>query len=479
MCLHFRILILLWVINFVPPLLTYLFEDKWDTPADLGHQFWDGRPLLGPHKTFRGLLAGVTAGFLAGLILGFPWWMGLELGLLSMAGDLTSSFIKRRLGTASGDIVPVLDQGFEGMFPLLVLRRHFLLTGGEVLLLLVLFCIGAYCGSLFLNRVLRAVPFENYPRSLRPRVRFKEFRSCQITSAPLRYFMNFEDAFYYHIFMKTILRLMGVYEKGKRNALRVEVRNIAFYFQDLPPLFENYSILYLSDLHLDGLDGLTEAVGVLLRTHPVDLCILGGDLRMETYGPFTEALSRFQDLIGEVRSRDGIITVLGNHDCLEMIEPLEEIGVKVLLNHATAIESDGERIWIVGVDDPHYFKCHDLDAAFSDVPRDAFSIFVAHSNEIYREAAAYHPQLYLCGHTHGGQIQIPPFGAVFTHSKAPRSLLHGPWEYDGMLGYTSCGAGVSGVPVRFFTQGEVLLITLKRNKSSDSPATGNRHWVIS
>ena len=98
----------------------------------------------------------------------------------------------------------------------------------------------------------------------------------------------------------------------------------------------------------------------------------------------------------------------------------------VLLNDAKAIESNGEKIWIVGVDDPHYFKCHDLDAAFAEVPQGAFSIFVAHSNEIYREAAAYHPQLYLCGHTHGGQIQVPLLGAVFTHSKAPRSLIVRP-----------------------------------------------------
>ena len=102
------------------------------------------------------------------------------------------------------------------------------------------------------------MPFANYPRLLRARVRLKEFRACQITSDPLRYFLNFEDAFYYHVFMKTILRLMGVYEKGKRNALKLKTTNIAFYFSDLPAAFENYTILFLSDLHLDGLDGLTE-----------------------------------------------------------------------------------------------------------------------------------------------------------------------------------------------------------------------------
>jgi predicted MPP superfamily phosphohydrolase len=479
MWLYFKILILLWVVNFIPPLLTYVLEDKWNTPVDLGRRFSDGRPLLGSHKTFRGVLGAVAAGALSGFILGFPWWLGLEVGFLSMLGDLTSSFVKRRFGTSSGFVVPVLDQGFEGLFPLLALSRHFFLGTAHVLFLLVFFIVGAYCGSLFLNRVLRAKPFDNYPRILRPRVRLKEFRSCQITSAPLRYFVNFEDAFYYHVFMKTVLRLMGVYEKGKHNALNIRTRNAVFCFKDLPSQFENYSILYLSDLHLDGLEGLTEEIETLVKMQTVDLCIIGGDLRMDTYGPFAPALSRFKRLIQEIHSRDGIIAVLGNHDCLEMIEPLEESGVTVLLNHSKAIESNGEKIWIVGVDDPHYFKCHDLDAAFSEVPEDAFSIFVAHSNEIYREAAAYNPRLYLCGHTHGGQIQLPVLGAVFTHSRAPRSLLYGPWQYDGMLGYTSCGVGVSGVPVRFFTQGEVILITLKRNGNPEPPLANNQHWVIS
>jgi predicted MPP superfamily phosphohydrolase len=479
MWLYLKILTLLWVINFVPPLLTYLFEDKWSAPLDRGYHFPDGKPLLGAHKTFRGLFGAVAAGTVGGLIFGFPWWLGLGAGLLSMAGDLASSFIKRRLRISSGEIVPVLDQGFEGLFPFFMIRPSLSLGAGEILLLLVLFSFGAYFGSLFLNRVLLAIPFENYPRLLRPRVRLKEFRACQITSTPLRYFINFEDAFYYHVFMKTVMRLMGVYEKGKRNALQLKMTEVAFSFWNLPASFENYTILFLSDLHLDGLEGLTEKVKALVRRHPVDLCIFGGDLRMDHYGPLAEALARFQSLLPEIQARDGIIGVMGNHDCLEMIEPLEESGMSVLVNDSRPIERNGERIWIVGVDDPHYFKCHDLEQAFAEVPEESFSILVAHSNEIYRQASAYHPELYLCGHTHGGQIQVPVFGAIFTHSKAPRSLLYGPWKYDGMLGYTTCGVGVSGVPVRFSTQGEVVWITLKRDRDRGLSPRDDQGPVVS
>ena len=479
MCLSVKILLLLWAINFFPPLLAYVFEDRCNIPLDRGYHLPDGKPLFGSHKTYRGLAGGVVAGTLVGWLLGFPLWLGFGAGLLSMGGDLASSFIKRRLGTSSGDIVPVLDQGLEGLFPFLILGPYLSLGLGESLLLLVFFGVGAYGGSLFLNRVLLAAPFANYPRLLRARVRFKEFRSCQITSGPLRYFVNFEDAFYYHVFMKTVLRVLGVYERGKRNALKLKTTRIAFHFSDLPEAFDNYTILFLSDLHLDGLDGLTERLQELVRSCPADLCILGGDLRMDHHGPFAEALARLHRLLPEIQAKDGIIGIMGNHDCLEMMEPLEEAGVTILLNDSRVIEKDAERIWIVGVDDPHYFKCHDLNHAFDTVPDGSFRIFLAHSNEIYREASAYHPQLYLCGHSHGGQIKIPLVGAIFTHSKAPRSLYYGPWVHDRMLGFTSCGAGVSGVPVRFSTEGEVVLVSLKRDRDPDLPLAGREPWTVS
>jgi hypothetical protein len=88
MWIYLKILMLLWVVNFVPPLLTYVFEEKWNSPLDLGYLFSDGKPLFGTHKTFRGFLGGVTAGTVVGSILGFPWWLGFEASLLSMAGDL-------------------------------------------------------------------------------------------------------------------------------------------------------------------------------------------------------------------------------------------------------------------------------------------------------------------------------------------------------------------------------------------------------
>jgi uncharacterized protein len=460
--LFLTILLLLWLVNFAPPFLAYLLEERWNRALDGGVLFRDGKPLLGKHKTVRGLLAGILVGTGAGLLLGFTWWEGLLAGLLSLSGDLLSSFIKRRAGYVSGSVVPGLDQIFEGLLPLLFLAARYPLGWGSVLLLVILFSVPAYFGSWFFKKVLSQPPYEGYPRKVSPRVRLRELRACDLSSGPLYPLLNFEHALYYHIFMKMVFRTMGVYSRGVRNALQVRLERRVVHFPDLPAEFDDYSILFLSDLHLDGVDQLTETLQGIVDPISMDLCLLGGDYRMRMYGPCNEALRRMERLTDRIHARDGIYSILGNHDCVEMIHPLENRGVRFLINESEVLERKGSRIWLVGIDDPHYYRCHDLERAFSDVPGGGFSICMAHSPEAYREAAAFGARFYLCGHTHGGQIGIPRLGPVFTHSRAPRRVSSGLWQEGKMIGLTSSGAGVSGVPVRFFTRGEVLLLTLKR-----------------
>jgi uncharacterized protein len=96
------------------------------------------------------------------------------------------------------------------------------------------------------------------------------------------------------------------------------------------------------------------------------------------------------------------------------------------------------------------------------VPEKAFKIFLCHSPEMFKEAAENNMDLYLCGHTHAGQVQLPIIGPLFTHSRSPRAIAQGFWKVGSMQGYTSSGVGVSGVPVRFLTRGEMVALTLIR-----------------
>ncbi len=83
-------------------------------PMDFGKRFFDGKPIFGSHKTFRGffsgLIVGTAVGLLESLVFGYPLFFGVVLSLGALLGDLAGAFVKRRLGVAPGSLMPVFDQ---------------------------------------------------------------------------------------------------------------------------------------------------------------------------------------------------------------------------------------------------------------------------------------------------------------------------------------------------------------------------------
>jgi predicted MPP superfamily phosphohydrolase len=262
-----------------------------------------------------------------------------------------------------------------------------------------------------------------------------------------------------------LLKLVGGYETGQRNAARLARRELELRFPRLPEAFDGFSILHLSDLHLDGMDGLDDAILALLDRREVDLCVLTGDYRTELHGPIRTVMERLRKIVGGIRTRHGILGVLGNHDDVHMVAPMEDMGIRMLINESVQLQRDGQRLQIIGTDDVHYYytdqALHALEAA-----RDAFSIALVHSPELYDAAAEMGVALYLCGHTHGGQVCLPGGIPIIKHLNRGRALYRGTWSHRGMLGVTNVGAGTSGIPVRFNTQGEILILTLRRGDAS-------------
>ncbi len=462
-----KTLVFLWWINFIPPFISIIFGNRWNTPLDFRKTFIDDKPILGSHKTIRGFCGAILIGTISSPLLGWSYSNGFIVVLLSMVGDILTSFIKRRLNKPEGTVMAGLDQLFEGLFPILFVHRTYDLSLLTSALCLILFSIGAYSGSIFYKRILLTPPVHPYPRSVNPKLRLREWKACQIQNDPLRFILNFEDAVCYSLLLQGMLKILGIYSHGVRNALDIQYREIEFLFEDLPNPFDSYTILFLTDLHINSHKGLVEKIIESLSAIDVcDICLLGGDYRMEEVGhyhsPF-EGLKKIVPYLFE-KSRQGIIAILGNHDCIEMVNWFESHNVRVLVNESFAIERQNERIYIVGVDDPHYFRCHDLDEAFKEVPKGSFSILLAHSPEVYREAEKKGTRLYLCGHTHAGQIQLPKIGPLFTHSKTGRRFFYGKWRFRAMEGYTSSGVGASGIFTRFGTKGEIVKITLRRGK---------------
>ena len=459
----FKITVFIMWVNMLPPLASLVLGDRLNYRIDGDRQWFDHRPVFGSHKTIRGLAASILGGTLVFPLLGASWWVAAVAALLTMAGDLLSSFIKRRLDMPSGKNIAVLDQLFESLFPAWFLVRYFDLSSWYVIIVLLCFIPIAYLGACFWVFLNYRSPQENYPRIIRSTVRLREWRSCHSPLARWQVWFNLTSFLSYRVLYTWTFRLTGLYEKGLQNALDMRVAEKTFCFPDLPKSFDGFRILFLVDLHLDGQEGLTEKIISLIQDLEVDLCLVGGDIRMETYGPMSPCLRHLKRLLKAVRSRHGILGVLGNHDCIEMSPDFEEAGIIMLINDCWDIQRNGSRIWIVGVDDPHYYRVDDARQAFRRVPEDDFAIFLAHSPEAYKTASVFNPRLYLCGHTHAGQIRFPGQGPILTNSRAPRFTAEGDWQYRSMIGYTSRGVGASGVPLRYNCPGEITLITLKRD----------------
>ncbi|MBU0663770.1 MAG: CDP-archaeol synthase [Proteobacteria bacterium] len=460
------VLYLLWI-NALPPLVSMFCGDRWNRPLDGGRVWRDQQPLFGPHKTIRGILASLLGGSIVAPLIGVAWWIGALASLLAMSGDLLSSFIKRRRTLKSGTEIVILDQLFESLFPALFLGQVLDLSWEQIAAIQILFITIAYWSSRFWHFIIYRPPLENYPRQVRSTVRLREWRACHTPLARWQALFNLTSVLSDLVFLTPLFKLTGLNEKGRTNALKIEVVKKTFCFPSLPDSFDQFRILLLTDLHLDGLDGLTDTLINHLQDIEVDLCLIGGDIRMQTYGPIAPCLRHLRRLLPHVRTQHGLLGVLGNHDCLEMAPDFEECGLIMLINESWPIERNGERIWIVGVDDPHFYKMADAEQAFRDVPAQAFSIFLAHSPETYKEAAQCNANLYLCGHTHGGQICLPGNiiqGPLLTNSRAPRFTASGNWQYQQMKGYTSRGAGSSSIPLRFNCPGEITLITLVKGE---------------
>jgi predicted MPP superfamily phosphohydrolase len=101
---------------------------------------------------------------------------------------------------------------------------------------------------------------------------------------------------------------------------------------------------------------------------------------------------------------------------------MEARGIEVLYNESVALTIEGALLWIVGLDDPHSFH-DDVEAAYRGVRADEPSIVLAHSWEPVVDCEPRGARLYLCGHTHGGQVRLPIVGAPLhqTYREPPRN----------------------------------------------------------
>jgi predicted MPP superfamily phosphohydrolase len=256
------------------------------------------------------------------------------------------------------------------------------------------------------------------------------------------------------------LRLLGLYRHGYRQYHNLVVRHNTLALHNLPASFEGFTLLHLSDLHIDLDPSLVDSIGASLDGLRYDCCVMTGDFRNSTIGPWSEVIPPMRRLLALIGGP--VYAVLGNHDFIDMVEPLERLGMRFLVNESVPLVRPGGSVHLVGVDDPNIYATHDLARALRGVPADGVKILLSHSPVIYREAAAHGIQAVLAGHTHGGQVCLPGGGILVHNDSSPRRMLRGAWRAGTLQGYTSVGTGACGLPVRFNCPPEVALHRLVR-----------------
>lgn len=139
MLISLKLFVMLVLANGAPVVAGKILRQRWSAPVDGGLNWFDGRPLLGESKTWRGIVSGALFCTLFAMAAGQGLVFGLLFGVLALAGDLFTSFVKRRLGLLSSARMPWLDQVPEAAFPMLLAMGWGLVNAWVAFLVVVVF----------------------------------------------------------------------------------------------------------------------------------------------------------------------------------------------------------------------------------------------------------------------------------------------------------------------------------------------------
>ena len=259
-----------------------------------------------------------------------------------------------------------------------------------------------------------------------------------------------------------------------------EVRHVEFASADLPEAFDGYRIVQFSDAHVGSMTGsrqwmVQRAVDSMNAQH-ADAIVFTGDMQNIWPDELTQQSSYFRQL----KAKDGVFAVLGNHDydvyqncdeeektrnCAKTVKALRNMGFDLLLNEHRIVRRDSDSIVIAGMENwgtkKRMPRKGDVIKTLTGITisPSPFILMLQHDPSCWREKILpeCNAQLTLSGHTHGGQISL--FGW------SPVAMSYSEWggmTYEGARAiFVSTGLGAL-IPFRFGLPGEIVVITLRK-----------------
>lgn len=280
-----------------------------------------------------------------------------------------------------------------------------------------------------------------------------------------------------------------------RESKQVDLTETIVEIPDLPLGLDGLRILHLADTHFpangESLPRFLRAV----RAHRYDLVLATGDYAESDRG-WPVVVEAFR----QIEPNLGVYAVIGGHeryrgprtgrefvtlacrlllgrrgtlrDPAPLIQRLRDLGVTVLINDNIAVEIAGEVVRLIGIDDA-YIGLADLPAATGgracrDLP--GFPILLSHTPDGLLDPLARDVPLALCGHTHGGQIRVPWYGAPVRHTRSVDRLhTAGLLHFGKTRVVVSRGFGTAALPLRLGCRPEVGVVELRRANAGERP----------
>lgn len=245
-----------------------------------------------------------------------------------------------------------------------------------------------------------------------------------------------------------------------------------FALKRWPARLDGFTIALLSDFHYDpifSVHPLRTAIGMVNGLTP-DLIVLTGDfvsapILGSSDHKAAEAAEPCARLIRQMKAKHGLWAIMGNHDYytdpVRVARALQAEGIHVLENESAAIERDGGRFWLSGVNDV-VAEVADLDKTLHSVPTDEATVLLAHEPDYADYVARFPVDLQLSGHSHGGQVRMP-WGLMQLYlPEMARKYVWGTYRIRDLMLYTNAGLGTVGLPIRWNCPPEITLLTLRR-----------------
>jgi uncharacterized protein len=255
-------------------------------------------------------------------------------------------------------------------------------------------------------------------------------------------------------------------EPNRPQLLRREIR-----LERWPAALNGFTVALLSDFHYDpifSIHPLHAAIGMVNSLNP-DLIALTGDfvtlpLTAHRDKLAAAAVEPCSMVLRQLKARFGLWAVLGNHDYFSdperITDTLRSQGIRVLANESAAIETNGARFWLSGVNDV-MSDAADLDATLQKVPANEATVLLAHEPDYADDVApSRRVDLQLSGHSHGGQVRLPLLPPLYLPELA-KKYVWGLYTIGRLRLYTNRGLGTVGLPIRLNCPPEITLITLR------------------